>query len=153
MRMDAPEFGFKPASSQAPMFVDLPGSEMPALPRPTMPQGLGRRALMRACLFMETHLGEPLSLEAIARAACVSRSHFARMFRLSTGRTVMEYLLERRLERARHMLEQEERSIAEVSSLLGFCDQSHFCRVFRRATGTTPRRYAQAHAAIGDLSP
>lgn len=136
-----------------PVIARFSGVEAPPPQRPSSSQGLSRRNLLRACVFMEMHLGEPLTLEAVARAACVSRSHFARMFRLSTGRTVMEYLLERRIQRAKQMLEREERSMAEISNLLGFCDQSHFCRVFRRATGTTPRRYAQVYGGIGESIP
>jgi AraC family transcriptional regulator len=112
-----------------------------AAPPVALERGLSRRALQRACSFIEQRLGERLSLQEIADAACVSRFHFARMFRLSTGRSPIEYLFHRRIERARHLLLEGDRLIGEVAAELGFSDQSHFSRHFRRATGLSPSAY------------
>jgi transcriptional regulator GlxA family with amidase domain len=119
--------------------------------------GLSRRALTRACSFMEANLGEAIGLRDIAGAACVSRSHFARMFRLSTGCSVMAYLYRLRVERAKAMLIQEPLPLAELSQALGFSHHSHFTRVFRRHTGMNPRafrhRYGNDEGAAGGAWP
>ncbi len=116
--------------------------EVSALPAP---RGLSRKALARAFACMERHIGERLGLEDVAREACVSRAHFARMFRISTGYSAMEYLLRLRVERAKPLLLEDRQSIADISAGLGFCDQSHFSRAFRRLTGLPPKRFARCY--------
>ncbi len=112
--------------------------------------GLSHRQLMRAHLYMEANLGEPLTLGDIAAAACLSRSHFARAFRASTDCSVMAYLYRLRVERAMALLREGRMSISELSAALGFAHQSHFTRVFRRLVGMNPRvfgrRYGEASA-------
>jgi len=106
---------------------------------------------------MEANLGEPLGLGDLACAACVSRSHFARMFRISTGYSPMAYLYRLRIEHAKSMLMQGQASLAELSVSLGFSHHSHFTRVFRRLTGMSPRAFRHRYgmdrsAAIEILS-
>jgi AraC family transcriptional regulator len=108
-------------------------------------RGLSRRALMRACSYMEANLGERLSLRDIAGAACVSRSHFARMFRVSTGHSVIAYLYRLRIERAKAVLIAGEVALADLAVALGFSHQSHFTRVFRRHAGMTPCAFSHIY--------
>ena len=114
-----------------------------AAPRPgsteRRPPVLDERAFVRATTFVAGRLGEPLSLADIAAAACISRFHFARLFRARTGCSPMAYVMRLRLERAREMLAREEHCIADTAAALGFYDQSHFTRTFRRAHGVPPR--------------
>jgi transcriptional regulator GlxA family with amidase domain len=112
------------------------------------PRGLSRRALTRACSFIAGNLGERFTLDDLARQAGVSRFHFARLFRISTGDSPMAYLLKSRIERAKQMLLQDDRPVCEIAAALGFCDQSHLTRTFRRLTGLTPREFARRHAGV-----
>ena len=102
------------------------------------------RALYRAAKHVEDNLGHKLTLESLAAAACMSRFHFARLFRLATGESPMAYIARARIERAQALLTSGEHRTAEIAAALGFCDQSHFTRVFRRLTGVTPRAYARS---------
>jgi AraC family transcriptional regulator len=112
--------------------------------RPATPRGgLSRRALQRACEFMRDRIGERFSLQDVASSAAVSRFHFARMFRVSTGLSPMSYLLQLRIDAARRWLQAGDRRIADIAAALGFCDQSHFTRTFRRATGLAPSEFAR----------
>lgn len=109
-------------------------------------RGLSPRALGRALTFMEANLGRRLTLDAVAASAAVSRFHFARLFRITTGHSPMEFLMRARIARSKHLLERGNTSVCEVAAALGFCDQSHFTRTFRRITGMSPRdfmRHAQ----------
>lgn len=115
---------------------------LPALAELPGRRGLSRRALFRVWDYMQANLGAHVTLDHLARAACVSRAHFARLFRISTGTSPMAYLLALRVERAKRLLDGE-RQVCEVAAELGFCDQSHFSRVFRRMTGTTPRDFTR----------
>ena len=132
-----------------------PWIEIAALPDFTRPEqrprrGLSRRALNRACSFIAENLGERFTLDDLARQAGVSRFHFARLFRVSTGDSPMAYLLKSRIERAKQMLLQDDRPVCEIAAVLGFCDQSHLTRTFRRLTGLTPREFARRHATTVD---
>jgi AraC family transcriptional regulator len=99
---------------------------------------------------MHGRLGEKLTLQDIADTACLSRFHFSRLFRRSTGRSPIEYLLHARLEHAKTLLRQGGLPISDIAATMGFADQSHLTRHFRRAVGMTPLQYAHHHA---DASP
>ncbi|HUD41701.1 MAG TPA: AraC family transcriptional regulator [Dokdonella sp.] len=124
-----------------------PGATQPA---PARRRGLNRRALTRALAYIEAHLGEEVGLDDLAGAAAISRFHFARLFRASTGHSPMAFLLRLRIARAQDMLRAGNRRIAEIAAALGFFDQSHFARTFRRLTGQSPREYARDRRAHGD---
>lgn len=100
------------------------------------------RAVARAMQYIDTHLYEPVSVAHLAQAACLSRFHFARVFRDAVGASPMEYLRHRRLERAQAMLREGRHTISQIATDLCFFDQSHFVRSFRNATGCTPARFA-----------
>lgn len=105
--------------------------------------GLSPRALQRALAFMEANLGKRLTLAEIAASAAVSRFHFARLFRVTTGHSPMEFLMRARIARSQSLLERGDTSICAVAAALGFCDQSHFTRTFRRLIGVPPREYVR----------
>lgn len=105
------------------------------------PRGLSRPRLRHLDAFMREHLAENLSLTTLAREAGLSPFHFVRVFKQTTGQTPHRYLLERRLERARELLLQRSRSLAEVAIATGFCDQSHLTLHFKRAFGLTPGEF------------
>lgn len=113
---------------------------------PRWGRGLPPGTVARIRDYMFTHIGESISLEALARVACMSRFHFARRFRQSTGYSPMTFLLHVRIHRARRLLEEGESKIADIAAELGFFDQSHFTRTFRRTIGMSPRAYAHSYA-------
>ncbi len=90
----------------------------------------------------EKEFAEPIDLESIASTAHLTRSAFARAFRRETGQSYHSYLLQVRLEHAKHMLS-EGKTVTEVAAESGFADASHFVRRFRGAFGVTPRRFQQ----------
>lgn len=114
---------------------------------------LDERAFERAHSFILQHLGENIGLADIAAAACISRFHFARLFRARTGCSPMAYVMRLRLERAREMLAREDRCIADTAVSLGFYDQSHFSRTFRRVHGMPPRVFRLRSRAAAAASP
>jgi AraC-like DNA-binding protein len=103
--------------------------------------GLKPRAMERVMAHIEDNIGENLNLGTLASIACVSKFHFVRMFRRSTGHSPMAFVLRRRIELAQLALEGREMTLASVAAELGFYDQSHFTRCFRRHTGFTPGKY------------
>jgi AraC family transcriptional regulator len=113
--------------------------------RPLAPEqargGLAPRRLNQVTDFLEAHLTEDVSLAQLASVAGLSETHFCRAFKQATGLPAHQYLLHRRIERARGMLRDRDVSLVEVALRLGFSSQSHFTSHFRRLTGTTPARY------------
>jgi AraC family transcriptional regulator len=106
--------------------------------------GLAGGALRRVRTYIEAHIGERISLDALALQAGVSRFHFARQFRLSTGESPMGYLRRMRIERSKSILQTRDTTIAEVAARLGFSDQSHFTRIFGRLVGVPPGSFARS---------
>lgn len=109
------------------------------LQRPSANGGLPPRKLLRVVEYIREHLGEALSLEAIAKVADMSPSYFMTLFKQSTGIAPHQYVLTQRIEKAKALLTQTRMPIAEIASQTGFADQSHLTRLMSRHTGLTPR--------------
>mgnify|MGYP001766377848 CR=1 FL=1 len=87
-------------------------------------------------------------IQELAALCGVSRSHFMRMFKASTGQTAHAFIANSRLAAAQDLLRQEQRSIKEIAALLGFSSPGHFTHAFRREKHMTPsefRRLARAN--------
>lgn len=110
-------------------------------PRPL--QALAPRKLRRVLEHVEAHLGERLSVARLAEVAGASPSHFAALFRRSTGESVHQYVLGRRIERARTLLMVNGVSISQTALEAGFAHQSHMASCMKRALGLTPRELAR----------
>ncbi len=104
--------------------------------------GLPPRTLAMVIAYIEEHAGEVIALDDLARTANVSRFHFARMFKLSTGLSPMMYVEQSRIRWAQALIKEEHLSLAAIAATVGFADQSHFTRRFRLHTGYTPSYYA-----------
>jgi AraC family transcriptional regulator len=102
---------------------------------------LGMNTLRRLDEFIDAHLGDDIGIADLAVVAGVSRFHFARMFKATTGMTPYHYVLEQRTERARALLRRSALSIRDVAIVTGFADQSHLTRHVKRRYGVTPRAY------------
>ena len=106
----------------------------------------------RALHFIEKKLEEPLTLEEVARESGVSKYYFSRIFKASTGRSFKEYLTQKRIDRAKSLLTNEDLNITEVCFLVGFNDLAYFDRVFRRKEGMTPSSYRKQFLHIDSVT-
>jgi AraC family transcriptional regulator len=107
------------------------------------------RRLRRIVDYIESHLGEDLSLLALAAQAGVSAGHFARAFKSVMGKSVHCYVLGRRVQWATALLAATESSIAEIALATGFSSQAHLTTAFGRLNGTTPAAYRRERRARG----
>jgi AraC family transcriptional regulator len=104
----------------------------------TLPRGRLRAVVE----YIEEHLDAGLTLEQLAAVARLSPYHFARQFKAATGLPPHRYVITRRVERAKQLLQgRGDRSLAEVAACAGFSDQSQFSRHFKRLVGATPGKY------------
>lgn len=97
-----------------------------------------RQQVGRAQLLLATRFAEPLSLDAIARAAFCSPFHLARIFRRHSGLSIHQYRLGLRLREALRRLAQGKEELSGLALQLGFASHSHFTDAFRRAFGLPP---------------
>lgn len=97
--------------------------------------------------FIDQHFAERISLGDASTIAGMSSSHFKRFFRQVTGQPFVTHLNRFRVARAQGLLALTDKSIAEVSQDVGFCDQSYFGIVFRKFVHMPPLLYRQSHRA------
>jgi len=94
--------------------------------------------------FIEELYREPISLKDVARAAGLTPGHLTTVVRRKTGRTVQEWIAERRMAEARRLLVQTDLAVEEVGQRVGYPNAGYFVRHFRRAHGTTPLGWRRA---------
>jgi len=91
--------------------------------------------------LVETNLKAGLRADHVARQLGLSVSRLQHLFKNETGTTLIRYLHEVRIERARKLLEETHLSVKQIVSEVGASDTSHFIRDFRKARGLSPKRY------------
>lgn len=111
-----------------------------------------RNPVSAAMGFISAHLAEPLTVETLAAQACLSPSAFSRAFRERTGRSPYQYVKEKRLDRARHLLGEQCLGVTDVARAVGYTSVSHFIKEFRGRFGETPGGYAAAQRGWERLS-
>jgi AraC family transcriptional regulator len=103
--------------------------------------GLPRYKLHQVIRYIDEHLAESLSLETIAQQIGISQFYFCHLFKQSMGISPYQYLLQQRIERAKHLLLHHPLDIADIALAVGFSNQSHFTRRFKQVVGMTPKRF------------
>ncbi|MBD1919522.1 helix-turn-helix transcriptional regulator [Microcoleus sp. FACHB-831] len=107
------------------------------------PNGLSQSALQQVTDYIHEQLDQDLKLVELSAIAQLSPYYFLRLFKQRTGITPHQYILQRRIEKAKHLLKYSELSIADIAALTGFSDQSHLTRCFKRIVGITPKQLLQ----------
>lgn len=102
---------------------------------------LSPEQLKQALGYIQEHLSEDISLEAIANDLEMSRYHFSRLFKQSMGVSPYHYVLQQRVERAKQLLKQKELPITDIALESGFANQTHLNKHFRKLVGMTPTTY------------
>jgi AraC-like DNA-binding protein len=85
-----------------------------------------------------TNLAETLEVAELARACALSRSHFSRAFKRTTGLAPQEWIRQQRIKQAKLLISSSALSLTQISQECGFCDQAHFCHLFSRSEGVNP---------------
>ncbi len=100
--------------------------------------GLSAPQIKRVTDHVRGNLSADLSLAGIAAVAHASPFHLARQFKRATGKTLHEFVLDCRVDAAKHLLSGGERSIGQIAGEVGFAQQSHLAAHFKRTTGLSP---------------
>jgi AraC family transcriptional regulator len=94
--------------------------------------------------LVEAKLEGGVRITELAATARLSKSHFSRAFKAHFGRTPQQYVLDRRVARAQHLMLASECRLCDVAQACGFADQAHLSRVFRRLVGAAPNAWRRA---------
>ena len=91
--------------------------------------------------YIDRHLGEPLTLEMLARRMGLGTEHFCRSFSRDFHLSPMRYVMRKRIQLAQHLLCQTDWKHLRIGEHCGFGDQYHFSKTFKRVSGMTPSDY------------
>ncbi|MEV0669026.1 AraC family transcriptional regulator [Mycobacterium sp. NPDC050441] len=95
--------------------------------------------------FLEDGLDSEITLEMLAQQAKMSVGGFIKAFRAAFHTTPYQFLLDRRIERAKSLLLNTTRTVTEISAMVGFSTPNHFATAFRHRVGVSPRSYRGDH--------
>ncbi|WP_158606785.1 helix-turn-helix domain-containing protein [Paenibacillus ginsengarvi] len=99
--------------------------------------------LLYARTFMDENLGQKIAVEDLAALAGYSYDHFRHLFKKKFGVSPIQYLIDKRLEKARSLLRHTSLPVTSVALECGFSSDAQFCTMFKRELGETPRAFRQ----------
>ena len=98
----------------------------------------------RALNYINTHYHENIQAHDIAQHAGVNKNYLQRRFKESTGKTMSEYLSEKRMEKAKQLLEKTDIPIIDLCLYVGINSRQYFTAVFTKRMGMSPQKYRQS---------
>lgn len=106
---------------------------------------LTERALNRVIHYIDTHLSEDLTLKTLADVGGFNASYLSRLFRQTCDQTITEYILNKRIDAAKKLLEETDEKIQDISAGTGYISAQSFARAFRNSTGLSPAEWREMH--------
>ncbi len=103
--------------------------------------GLTPYKLQHTLAYIQAHLEQALSLTTLAAVAQTSPTHFARLFKHTTGLAPHQYVTLCRMEHAKRLLAETDWTLVGIAHQVGCADQSHFTALFRTHSAMTPKVY------------
>lgn len=101
--------------------------------------------IAKTVLYIRKHLNEAIELEKLAEISCLSKDHFIRLFKKELGTTPLQYINQKKIEKAQLLLISEELAVKEIAFQLAFEDYSYFNRLLKKITGVTPQEYRRLY--------
>jgi len=117
--------------------------EKQVMPQDTEMDDPARRNQMirRAKEYIKSHLNEDLSLSVVAAKVGISNNYLSSMFKNEMGQTYSTYVMNKRIEKAKQLLDNSDFKIYEIAEICGYNSVNHFIGVFKKITGITPAQY------------
>lgn len=98
----------------------------------------GSDRIAQAIRFMHRHLLEPIGVQEVAAAVNLSPSHFWRQFKACTGYSPYEYIVLRRIDKAKYLLTSTDQSVGEIAYAAGYNSEENFIHSFQKYVGISP---------------
>ncbi len=103
------------------------------------------RPIRVARQYIRTNYNQSITLERVSKYVGLNPTYFSNLFKGETGQNFSEYLIEVRIEHAKDMLANTNKSITEITELTGYGDVKYFSKLFKKTTGLTPREYRKLY--------
>ena len=98
--------------------------------------------------YIRANVGEDINIPQLADMACMSKDHFIRTFRKTTGETPVAFITRKKMEAAELLLVTTDEPVKNIAVKIGFNDCSYFNKTFKRFAATTPQQYRQQHNCL-----
>ena len=95
--------------------------------------------------YVQKHLSEPISTEALAKELYMGRTHLSARFHKETGETLATFITKEKMEEAKRLLRYSDKPITAIGNYLGYSSSGHFGNVFKKTVGLTPSEYREKH--------
>lgn len=95
--------------------------------------------------YIYDHLHENIGIKDVAEEVGLSEGYLSRLFKKETGVTLTDYILAKKTETARNMIDYSGYSLSQIANILAFSSQSYFVKVFKKYEGVTPGKYQSTH--------
>ncbi len=104
-----------------------------------------KNTVVSNCLrIIDENIAYKLTLDVLSKRLCVSKSHLSKLFKEEVGIGVSDYIRDRRLEQAKHLIQVGNYTITQVSDMLGYCSVCYFSTEFRKKYNLTPSEYSKS---------
>lgn len=103
--------------------------------------------------YVRHHLSEQISVEKMAEELYLSRPYLSSKFKLETGLTLTDFILNEKTEEAKRLLRYSDKPLSAISAYLGFSSHGHFSRVFKKYAALTPAEYREKHGRLSLTRP
>lgn len=124
------------------MVLDFTGKMRSAIRNPGVPKPVAD------CIdYIYAHIKERITIEDLAEYTDLSASYLSRLFKKEIGVSVSDYVREKKVEKAQHLLKYCDYSLVEIANYLSFSSQSHFIQLFKEFTGMTPKKYRDINSS------
>ncbi len=108
--------------------------------------------IRRSIRFMRSNLASPLQLNELSQQALLSKSYYSGLFKRITGRSVLDYLQQLRIEEACRLLLENTQTVTEISEQVGYADYRFFNKTFRKITGMTASAYRKRFDGVAETT-
>ena len=99
------------------------------------------KPVMQCVDYIYTHIKERITITTLAEYTGLSESYLSRVFKQNLGISISDYIREKKIEKATHLLRYSDKPIVDIANYLSFSSQSHFIQIFENYTGLTPKKY------------
>ncbi len=115
--------------------------------RPVQP-GSGPSVVDRVVQYLHVHMTDKITLDELSSVFFTSKSYLVKHFKLETGKTIVEYLNDIRIERAKLLLVTSGKSIEEISYSVGYESPKYFTRIFKSIVGMSPSAFTRQQKSL-----